>query len=343
MVGSLTSTTRRPTPRLARCAPTVDRVPAPTRMGYERGPRLTGISIMTGALRPRLPAFEVFQVPLMVAADLLHAVAAELLEEGFREHDRHHGLPDHAGGGDRADVTPLHHRLDGLACIEVHRPERFAQGRDRLHGGPHDHRLAVGDAPFEPAGTVGAAVEAAVLVEENLVVDLRAGPPGRLEAHADLRALDRVDGAEGPRQETVQLPVPLHVGAKAYRAAHGHALEDATQRVPGRLGPIDGFDHRGLGFGIGAANLAGLRASPDLLPRDLERPDVHAADLGHVAQDRDAEFAKQPLGNRRDRDPGGRLARAGALEHVPDVVVSVFHGAGQVGMAGAGAGHSFRG
>src|SRR4029077_13169210 len=160
MVGSLTRTTRRPTPRLASCAPTIERAPAPTRMGYERGPRLTGISITIGPLRPRLPAFEVVQISLVIAADLLDAVAAELLEEGLHENDRHHGFADHPGGGDRADIAPLHHRLDRLAGVQIHRAQGLSEGRDRLHGRADDHRLAVGDAPFEPAPTVRAAVEA---------------------------------------------------------------------------------------------------------------------------------------------------------------------------------------
>src|SRR4026208_515156 len=61
---------------------------------------------------PRLPAFEVLQVRLMVATDLVDAVTAELLEEGVHEHDGHHRFPDHARGGDRTDVAapdpPLH-------------------------------------------------------------------------------------------------------------------------------------------------------------------------------------------------------------------------------------------
>src|SRR3984893_6326660 len=212
MVGSLTRTTRRPTPRLASCAPTIDSAPAPTRMGYERGPRLTGISITIGPLRPRLPAFEVVQISLVIAADLLDAVAAELLEEGLHENDRHHRFTDHPRGGDRADVAPLHHRLHRLACVQIHRAEGLSEGRDRLHGSADDHRLTVGDASFESARAVRPAVEAAFLVEQDLVVDLGAGPPRRLEAHADLGTLDRVDRAEGPGQQTVQLPVPLYVG-----------------------------------------------------------------------------------------------------------------------------------
>src|SRR4026207_469989 len=54
-----------------------------------------------GLWGPRLPAFEVLQVRLMVATDLVDAVTAELLEEGVHEHDGHHRFPDHARGGDR--------------------------------------------------------------------------------------------------------------------------------------------------------------------------------------------------------------------------------------------------
>jgi hypothetical protein len=91
-----------------------------------------------------------------------------------------------------------------------------------------------------------------------------------------------------------------------------------------------------------AASASGS-AQPDLLPWDLERPDVHATDLGHVAQDRDAEFGEQPLADRRHRDPGSRFPRAGALEHVADVVMTILHGPRQIGMAGTRAGHGLGG
>ena len=117
-------------------------------------------------------------------------------------------------------------------------------------------------------------------------------------------ALDRLDRAERPREPAVEPPVPLHVGAEADRAAQGDDLEDAAQRVAGRLGRVDGLDHgapRRRDRRSGPRD--GLRAPPDLLPGEVERADAHAADLGDVAQDRDAELREQPLGRLPRRRP----------------------------------------
>src|SRR5712692_10631415 len=286
-----------------------------------------------------LPAFEVVQVTLMVAADLVHAVAAELVEKGGGQHDRHHRLADDAGRGHRAHVAALHDRLDGLLGLHVYGAQRLAQRREGLHGRAHDHGLAVGDAALEPAGAVGSALEAAVLVQQDLVVNLGAGPTRRLEAQADLGPLDGVDGAERLGQQAVQLAVPLDVGAEPHRAAQRHHFEDPAERVARRLGPVDGVDHRALGLRVGAAYFRFLGASPDLVPRQLERADADAADLDHMAEDRDPELAQELLGHAGHRDPGRGLAGARALEHVPDVVVGVLHGPRQVGVARARPGH----
>src|SRR6185436_824225 len=171
MDGSVTRATLRPTLRRASSAPASPRMPAPTRMRYERGPRRTGMSIM-GFAAGRLPALQVVEVALVVSPDLLDAVARELFEEGFGEHQRHHGLPHHARGGHRAHVAAFDHGLHRLLGRHVDRAQRLAQGRDRLHGGTDDDRLAVRHAALETARAVGAAVEAAGLVEEDLVVDL---------------------------------------------------------------------------------------------------------------------------------------------------------------------------
>src|SRR3990170_7007274 len=143
-----------------------------------------------------LPALEGVLVALVVPADLLEAVAAELLEDGLGERDGHHGLAHHSRSGHRADIAPLHHGLHHFLRLDVHGLERAPERRDGLHDCAHDHGLAVGHAALEPTGAVGAPAEARVPVEEDLVVDLGAGAAGGLEAHAALGALDRVDGAE---------------------------------------------------------------------------------------------------------------------------------------------------
>ena len=58
-----------------------------------------------------------------------------------------------------------------------------------------------------------------------------------------------------------------------------------------------------------------------------------------MAHDLGAELFEQLARDGADRDAGGRFARAGALEHVADVVVAVFHDAREIGVAGPGPRH----
>ena len=276
----------------------------------------------------------------MVAADLVDAVATEFLEERVGQDDRHHRLAHDAGRRHRADVTALDDGLDGFLGREIDRFEGRPQRRERLHGGTHDHGLAVGHPTLEASGVVARAPKATVGVEEDLVVDGGARAPRCLEAEAQLDALDGLNGGEGLGEAAVETPIPLHVGAEPDRTAEGDDLEDATQRVALGLRVVDGRDDGRLGLRMSAADLRGLRALLDLVPRHLEvegRSD--AADLGDVTEDRDPEFRQQALGHARHRDPRGRLASAGALEHVADVAVAVLHRAREVCVPGARARH----
>src|SRR5215210_2078616 len=60
-------------------------------------------------------------VGVVAGADVCHVVPTELLEEGFREHDGGHGLPDHRRRRHRAGVGPLLEGPRGLARGEVDR------------------------------------------------------------------------------------------------------------------------------------------------------------------------------------------------------------------------------
>src|SRR5262249_52704521 len=104
MPGSVTRAILRPTLRRPSSAPAWPSTPGPTRIRYERAPGLTGISILK-ACPGRLPALEVVEVPLVVPADLLDAVARELLQEGPGGDERHHGLAHPPRRGHRAHVT----------------------------------------------------------------------------------------------------------------------------------------------------------------------------------------------------------------------------------------------
>src|SRR6266545_3876819 len=285
-----------------------------------------------GRAEGTLPALQVVEVALIVSPDLLDAVARELLEEGLGQHQRHHGLAHHSRGGHRADVAAFDHGFHRLLGRHIHGAEGLAQRRDRLHGGPHDDGLAVGHPALEAARAIGAPVEAAGGVEQDLVVDLGAGSSRGLEAHADLGAFDGVNGAEGSGEPAVELAVPLHIRAQADGAVEGHHLEDATQRIAGRLRLIDGLDHGALGRGVSAADFGCFRARPDLVPRYFQRSDAHAADLRHVTQDGDAELTQDALGHSGHGHARRGLACARALEDIADIAMPVLHGPGQVRM-----------
>src|SRR5439155_23432689 len=191
-----------------------------------------------------------------------------------------------------------------------------------------------GHAALQAARVVRPALEPALGVEEDLVVDGRARAPRGLEAEAELAPLDRLDRAKRLREPAVEPPIPLHVRAEPHGGSEGDDLEHAAERVALLAGRVDRGDHRRLGDRIGAPDLGGLGAPRKLLPREVEvRGDADAADLGDVAQEGDTELVEQSLCHTRHRHARGRLARARALEDVADVVVAVLHGAGQVGVA----------
>src|SRR3989475_4689794 len=114
-----------------------------------------------------------------------------------------------AGGGHGADVAPLDDRVHRLLRGEVHRLERRAEGRERLHRGPDDDRLAVRHSALEAAGVVRLALEPALGVEEDLIVDGRARASRGFESKAQLAALDRLGRAEGLPQPALGPPCPL--------------------------------------------------------------------------------------------------------------------------------------
>src|SRR5438445_3663242 len=340
---SLTSAARLPRRSSRNRSPTLWSAPDATTIRYDRLPRLTSTIIWIFlAIRPgrvsrrptRLPGFQASEIGLVVAPDLLESVAAELLQEGPGQDDGHHRLAHDAGGRDGADVAPLDHGLHRFLGCQIDRSQRRAERRERLHRRPGDHRLAVGHAALQAARVIRRAPEPALVVEEDLVVNRRTRPARGLEAEAELAALDRLNRADGLGEAAVEAAVPLYVRAQSHWAAERDHFEHAAERVTLATGLVDRLDHRGLGGGIGAAHLRGFGAPAQLLPGQIEvRGDVDAADLGDVAESRDAELVEQPPRHSRHGHPGGRLAGAGALEDVADVAVAVLHGAGEVGVA----------
>ena len=63
---------------------------------------------------------------------------------------------------------------------------------------------------------------------------------------------------------------------------------------------------------------------------------MDGGDLGDVTVDADPERGEEAAGDRAGGDPRRGLAGARPLEHVADVVVAIFLGADEVGVAGSG-------
>src|SRR5207245_2149282 len=115
-----------------------------------------------------------------------------------------------------------------------------------LRGSPR-LRLALVRRPrsaLQTARIVRLALEPALGVEEDLVVDRRARAPRGLEAQAQLAALDRLDRAERLREPTVEPAVPLHVGAEPHGAAEGDDLEHAPERAALLSSGVARLEHR---------------------------------------------------------------------------------------------------
>ena len=199
--------------------------------------------------------------------------------------------------------------------------------------------------PAEAAAAVAAdgrrsapAARAASRAASIGIVHLGPRPARRLEAHADLDALDRGDGHQQAGQAAVELAVPAHVAAEAHHHAAGHDLDLAAQGVAGLLGLVDPADDLGLDRGIEHAHLGAVGG---VVQGDGQLGGAGGDDAAQgddVAPDLDPELVEQPLGQRAGGDPRRGLARAGALQDVAGVEPVVLEDAGQVGVAGAGAG-----
>src|SRR5437660_820294 len=218
---SLTSAARLPRRSSLSRSPTLWSAPDATTIRYDRLPRLTStiiwifLTIRPGRVsrRPtRLPGFQGSEIGLVVAADLLESVAAELLQEGTGQDDGHHRLAHDASGRDGAGVAPLDHGLHRLLGCEIDRSQRRPERRERLHRRPGDHRLAVGHAALPAARVVRRAPEPAVVVEQDLVVHSRARPARGFEAETELAALDRLDRADGLGEAAVARSSDLLLG-----------------------------------------------------------------------------------------------------------------------------------
>ena len=97
-------------------------------------------------------------------------------------------------------------------------------------------------------------------VAHDLVVRGRTAAARRLEAVAELDALDGLDPHQRRRQAGIEPPIPVDVAAKARRQPVGQHLDDAAESVALALGGIDLRDHRRRCRRISAAHRVGIDA-----------------------------------------------------------------------------------
>ena len=257
---------------------------------------------------------------------------------GRGQHQRHHRLAHHARRGHGAGVGALAQRLRGLLRGDVDRAQRLGERRQRLHGAAHDQRVAGGHAALHAAGAVGLAEVAALLGPEDLVVGLRArrarrGRSRRRSPTPFIAWIDMIACARRPSRRSSQ---------ETCEPSPGTSPKARTSKTPpsdslALRGGVDLVHHRLAGLGVEAAHRRLVDALEVRRRQVASRSGARGrADLGHVARTRSRPSARRnALASAAGGHAGGRLARAGALEHVAHVGVAVLLHAGQVGVAGA--------
>ena len=174
---------------------------------------------------------------------------------------------------------------------------------------------------------------------QDLVVHARAGTHRHFGADADADGLDRVDAHHRLAQPAIELAIPLHVGPETRGHAGGDDFERAAERVAGLFRRVDRRDHPGLQRRVHAAErgVVGQRVGLGERHHAAERQHDVADGRRHGSRRRMPNCASSWRASDAGGDARGRFAGAGAFQHVADVVVAVLEGAGQVGVARAGA------
>ena len=123
------------------------------------------------------------------------------------------------------------------------------------------------------------------------------------------------------------------------RAEPGHQAERADLELPAQRlvllsQPVDLGDHPLGRLGVEAADRVLVDRGEVLRSEIASLGGAHRGDLDHVAVDADADRVEEGAGERASRHPGGGLAGAGPLEHVPDVAVAELERPGEVRVPG---------
>src|SRR5262249_9297828 len=237
------------------------------------------------------------QVALVIATDLIHAVAAEFLQPRARQRDRQHRLADDARRRDDTDIAALVAcHLDVLAAAHVHRGQRARQRGNRFHRHTRYDWLTVADPPLDAASVVGQMAPAGVVAHD--IVNLRAGQRRQREPAADLDAFRRGNAHQRTGQPRIETLIPLAVSAQTDRDARRHDLEDAAAAVALTLARLDTLDHALRQLLVGAAHRRRLDSRPVGVIRRpgiwrFARSIASIRDGERVAVDLDAERRKE--------------------------------------------------
>src|SRR5438876_4474221 len=97
-----------------------------------------------------------------------------------------------------------------FAALDIDRRQAAPEGGDWLHESADHHVLAVGDAPFQAAGSVSGPVVVPVRIKINRIVHLGAAAAGAGNPVTDGNSLDGMDRKDGLPDPAVELFRPLN-------------------------------------------------------------------------------------------------------------------------------------
>ena len=164
-----------------------------------------------------------------------------------------------------------------------------------------------------------------------------AGAAGRLEAQAELNALDGRDGEQRAADARGEPVARRGVASHARNKARRHDAKRPAQALPRLFGPVDGRLHGLGGRLVRAAHLARLDGERLVVGRAHERIvlfEARVADGGHVREHLHAKVGEELAGDAGGRHARRRLAGARTLQNVAAVVGVGLERAHEVGVAG---------
>jgi hypothetical protein len=178
-------------------------------------------------------------------------------------------------------------------------------------------------ARFEPRATAPSS---------SVKMSWAAEPGSEATSRPDFDRLYGLHSHHGPGEDAVEARVGLAVRAHARGDARDADREGAAEGIARGFGGVDRRDHARFGPGIRAPDLACVR------PVDIDRGQFRRDDVADLRNVRGRSNSERLEELRADRPEGyahRRLASARSFQDVAEVALTVFHGAGVVGMAGA--------